>query len=191
MKSKTLVLISALLLVPLLVSADELIRNGGFEDSLNYWTWTPGLGGYYESCNVWSYRPPDHQVCLFKYDATGSVNTRLYQTVSIPYLNLRFSFQGKFQAVELNPAATYSAWSGMALEYRDAGGGYLGRTIFISQTPHSLLVSSPTQHLIPVSDTNWNAYAVDLVNELGNLPGITPDQVRAITVAAMDSTDGC
>lgn len=127
-------------------------------------------------------------MCLFRYDATHS---KLYQTVSIPHLNLHFGFHGKFQAVELNPSAKYWAFAAMVLEYRTAGNDYLGRTLFVLQLPHSSLVSTPTQHLIPVSDTLWHAYSITLADELANLPGIKPAQVQVVTVAALDSTNGC
>jgi hypothetical protein len=167
----------------------QLILNGDFEDSLNYWQLLHGTG-YYDTVKVAPfYHPdPDNEVYLYKYDADY---IKLFQTVNIPHIYLRFSFSGKLLAKELNPSAPYWAFSSVILEYLDEEANYLGRTMFIYKTPHCSVANNERQHLIEITDTLWNDYQINLFEELANLPGINPFDVKKIRVALFDSTNGC
>jgi len=187
MKTGLLSLICLVALVPLAVSADELIQNGTFENDTTGWTseysggtWTVDAGQYDLD--------PDMEGYAYKYDATFG---RMYQTLDVANPGVRFSAQAQLVAVELNPAATYWAFAALELQYLDAAGNYLGRTLIGYATPHSSLSSSTTQHIITAVDSLWHSYQFNIQDELVNLTGVSPSEVRKVKVAMLDTTNGC
>lgn len=166
----------------------ELVQNGGFENGLTSWTAVNGGGTYRINAGNFQTADPDAEVEVYKYDATWA---KLSQALNIPGTSLRFSFQAALAAVELNPAASYWALSAVSLEYRDAAGGYLGRSLVINKSPHCAIASTPTQHLITVADSLWHSYTLNVSDELALLTGVNPALVKKVTVAAFDSSNGC
>lgn len=166
----------------------QLILNGNFEDSLNYWQINRGYGTSELNVSPYHHPDPDKEVYLYKYDADY---IRIFQIINIPHIYLNFSFSGKLLARELNPSTNYFAFASLNLEYLDENDNYLGRTMFIYKTPHCPLISTPNQHLIEITDTLWNNYNLNIFEEFANLPGINPFAVRKIKIVLLDSTDGC
>lgn len=166
----------------------QLIPNGNFEDSLNYWQISRGTGTSDLNVSPYHHPDPDNEVYLYKYDADY---IKIFQTIEIPHIYLNFSFSGKLLAQELNPSAPYFAFSSLVLEYLDESENYLGRTMFIYKTPHCPLTNTSNQHLIEITDTLWNDYNLNIFEEFANLPGINPFAVKKIRVVLLDSTNGC
>jgi hypothetical protein len=171
--------------------AAEFLTNGSFEAPLaNGWAQYayPDYSTYNFDVGP-DYAPDaDNELYVYKYDANVA---RIDQTVSVPNVDLFFSYAAKFKAVELNSSSTYWAAAGLSLIYRNEFGAALGETRIAGMTAHCPWSSSATFHVIAVPDTNWNSAMIDVAAELGNLPGVNAADVKQITVAVADTTDGC
>lgn len=171
--------------------AAEFLTNGTFEAPIaSGWVQTvyPDYSIYTIDVGP-NYAPDaDNELYVYKYDANVA---RVDQTVNVPHTDLFFAYTAKMKAVELNSSATYWAAAGLSLTYRNEFGAALGETRIASMTPHCPWSSSSTFHVIAVTDTNWNSAMIDVAAELGNLPGVSPAAVKQITVAVVDTTDGC
>jgi hypothetical protein len=185
--------LSVLLLVVLagVGFAAERLTNGSFEMPLAPdWTQTV-LPDYstYEIEQATAYHPDaDNEVLVYKYDADVA---KIEQTVSVTDVNLYFGYSAKMTATEFTPTESYWAAAAIWLFYKNEFGAVLGETRIVFPTFHCPWSSSPTVHLITVPDTLWHDGLLDIAAELGNLPGVNPADVKQITVAIGDTTDGC
>lgn len=175
MKKICLLAFSALLTVCL---GQELVRNGGFEDSLQYWT-RSNEGGTSTVTLDPNYDPsdPDLEVYLYQYYASY---TRLDQTINVPGPLVRFSASAKLEATTAGGAGYYAIAS-IILQYLDSADNNLGSTMIYrayAYTPQN----TSTQHVIQAPSTNWERYEFLLADELTNLPGIDPAKVAKINI---------
>lgn len=181
-----------LLILFAISNAGRLLTNGDFEYPLSTgWYSIFGLANTYDTIDRQTYfhPDPDYEVRVKKYDA---VYAKLSQTVNVPTTNLQFGVSAKLYALEYNPSATYWAAAAVCLRYLDANGNQLGETRIAHMSPHCPWTNTNTVHIIPVTDpNNWYDYRFNVNNELANLPGVNPSQIRKIQVALLDTTDGC
>ncbi len=181
-----------LLLIIDLCSAGRFLTNGDFEQPLNIgWTQsivTATTGDTIDRATDYD-ADPDYEVKVKKYDA---VSAQIYQTVNVPTTDLDFSATAKFYAVEYTPTATYWAAAAICLRYLDQNNNLLGETRICYKTPHCPWTNSNTLHLIVEMFPNmWANYSFNLNNELTNLPGVNPSNIRKVQVALLDTTNGC
>lgn len=174
------------------VVGGRLLTNGDFEQPLNIgWSSVIGLQNTLDTIDRQiNFHPDlDYEVRVKKYDETYA---KLYQTVNIPTTDLDFSVTAKLYALEYSPTLTYWAAAAICLRYLDANDNQLGETRIAYKTPHSPWTSTSTIHLINVTDpNNWYNYSFNLNNELTNLPGVNPAQIRKVQIALLDTTNGC
>jgi hypothetical protein len=172
-----------LLMIPVLfvvTTGQELLQNGDFEDSLDYWTVESNNneGSWSVTVGPAHHPDPDNEVYVHKYDR---YHARIRQTADMPSLNVRFSASAKLNAAHLSGTGYY-AYATVTLEYRNSSGGNLGRTMIIQKTPNCNLTNGPTQHLIVVTSADWEDYEFLLADELTNLSGVNPAEVARVTV---------
>lgn len=184
-----LVLLSLLLAVSW---GQEAVRNGNFEDSLQFWTRldsnNTGSAGVAQVDVSTAYDPdPDREVCIYKYN---QYSTRIYQLVEVLTTYAEFRARLKLTAAILS-GTSYWAFSALTIEYRDEANQPLGRTMIIRRTSNYTLPSDPQLHAIAVADTNWNDYHFVLRDELANIPSINPDQVRKAVITLSSHSNGC
>jgi hypothetical protein len=162
------------------VQGQELVRNGDFEDSLRNWTVEyDTTAGFWQVLRSPDFdQDPDNEVLVYK----GLMyHCRLSQTVNVPTTQLRFAGSSLFYT-NVGANEGYYAYATIILQYEDASGTVLGRTMIVKKTPYCDLQNSSTQHLIEVTDETWHDYEFLVSTELDNLPGINPAQVRRITI---------
>jgi len=167
--------------------ARELVRNGDFElppDS----SWQTYVWGEYPdtgNCHLW-HRPElfpdrDFEVMIHKMLHQGM---RLSQKVAVPDLDLGFAVSCRLWAkTELE---SLFAAGCVSLEYLDRSDSVLGETRIFTATSGCDWTSSPSLHLIRVSDSlNWHDYQFNVASELDSLPGVNRDSVRAVNVGLL------
>ena len=172
-----------LLLLPMFLVigfGQELLQNGDFEDSLDFWTveQNNNQGSWAANCSTGHHPDPDMEAYVYKYDRYFA---RIKQTVDIPNTNLQFSASSRLYARHISGTGYY-AYAAIILEYVNSHGGLLGRTMIIQKTPNCNLGNTSVLHLIVVSSTNWEDYDFIIADELANLPGVNPAEVAKITV---------
>lgn len=175
MKNVCLLLLSSLLAVGL---GQELVKNGGFEDSLRFWTKDVNNTGTSTITLDPTYHPdPDTEVQLYQYMANY---TALEQTIVLPGPLVRFSASAKLEATTAGGAGYY-AYGAIVLKYLDSADAVLGNTIIyrsVAYTPQN----TSTQHVIQAPSANWENYNFLLWDELTYLPGIDPFKVAKVKV---------
>ena len=166
------------------VTADELLVNGGFEQTLDVgWTDTVAneAGTFaFERADTFGQPTPGFAAKVTKYLARYA---SLRQTVDVPSVDLTLSFDGRFKIA----GGSSTCWpvASLWIRYADASGVELGNTRICRSSIYSTWASSDTVHKIEVSDTTgaWDNYSINLREELAtNLPGINPDNVKKVTV---------
>jgi hypothetical protein len=167
----------ALLVLP--ASADELLINGNFEEPLTT-GWTASTEGVSTVITRATHYDPDPDYEAHVSKATGNGYARLSQIVDLPGLDAVFSAN-----VNLFASATSTAWAAAALSvsYLGADEMPLGTTYIIASTHYCPWDNSPTQHMIPAVPSTWESFAFTIEDELANLPGIDPLDVRGLEVA--------
>ncbi|HEX7320479.1 MAG TPA: hypothetical protein VF399_09015 [bacterium] len=167
-----------------------LLTNGNFEQDLTV-GWTAVSSWAYDSINRGATyeSDPDYEVLVLKDSIYCGGMTKLDQTVDIPTTDLTFSVKAMFHAYE--NMADELLWAGAAVDinYLDAAGTVLGKTRINRMTDHCPWTSSSTLHLINAVNENWNTYSFNISAELANLPGVSPTQVKKISVVCFDSTN--
>jgi hypothetical protein len=120
--------------------------------------------------------------------STGTGYARVVQVVPLPSTDATLQASLKIAAT-----ATSTAWSGAALriDYLDQDGFPLGETIIGAQSTYCPWADGPTTHIIPVVDSNWKDYSLDLNDELTNLPGVDPPQIRQVRIALVAYAQDC
>jgi hypothetical protein len=167
--------------------ASTLLENGAFEQDLSIGWHTFTFSALDTIKRGTGYdNDPDYE--LFVYRDFGSGYCKAWQTIDIPTTDLSFSVNAKLWAYD-NDADTL-CWAAAAIQvfYLDQAGSILGETRIYFKTSPCPWVSSPTLHLVEVTDDLWHAYSFNVNSELTNLPGVSPSAVKQIQVAAFDTT---
>ncbi len=159
--------------------SQELFQNGDFEDSLDFWTieHDNNQGNWAVNCSTGHHPDPDYEAYVRKYDRYYA---RIRQTVDVPNTDLQFSASAKLEATHLSGTGYY-AYSAVVLEYQNASGVALGKTVIINKTPNCNLQNTSTQHLIVVTSSNWEDYGFLLVDELTHLSGVNPADIAKVS----------
>ena len=174
-----------------LAMASNYVENGDFEQPFTVgWTeYSPSSYGYFARATT--YDPDgDYEAMGYRY-ATGGQGggyDKLYQKFDIPITNLTFSANVKAYAWDNG-----SSWCGAALAvyYHNVNDAIIGVTRICRTSAGCPWSNTSTQHSIFASDTNWHTYSFNLETELGNLSGVDPEDVAAITVAMVDTAYNC
>jgi hypothetical protein len=181
-----------LLLIIGFCSAGHLLTNGDFEQQLNVgWSQAIGTQGISDTIDRQiDFQPDlDYEARVKKYDATHAI---LYQTVNVPTTDLEFSISANLFAQEYNSTATYWAATAVCLRYLDNNDVLLGETRIAYKTAHCPWTNSTTLHIITeLFPSIWSTYSFNVNNELANLSGVNPSDIKKIQVALIDTTDGC
>jgi len=183
---RSLLLMTAVLA---LAAGQNLLVNGDFEQPITTgWTLTLGGAGYGATDRQTSYHPdPDYEAMDSLY--TGAGCRKLAQRVNVlsPWLDV--SFWAKF-AIGGGSATCWSV-ACMTIGYYDASDARLGETRFYHHNSYCNWTSTPTMHLIDVTNPDWNQYSLNISEELADhLPGVNPNSVRRVEVALFDTTGG-
>ena len=158
---------------------NELVRNGDFESGLDYWTEEVNNDqGSHSITRSRSYRrDPHHAVRIYKLQRYFA---RLSQVVDIQNTDVWFS--GSARLLASSSSSGIYAYGALILEYRDADGDALGRTMLVRKAGNYDPQTTPTQHVILVTGDNWVDYGFLIADELTNLTGVNPVEVAAINV---------
>ena len=158
----------------------QLVRNGDFEDSLNYWTLevNNNQGSYSVKCDTVYQPDPDYEVRVYK---SMRYSALLKQTVDLPSTNVQFSASAKLIATK-GSSASYYAYAALTLQYRNAADSVLGNTMIVKKIGNYNPVSDSGRHVINVTSSAWEDYSFLLADELESLPGINPADVARVTI---------
>jgi len=168
------------------LAARELVVNGDFEQpSATGWKWdTFGFFSDTANCHLWQscYFDPDldREVCVHKILHQWAM---LSQDIDVPSVNLNFSASAKLFCKTERPDTGFYACANLILQYLDSGDSVLGETRIYTHTGGCDWTSSAALHLISALDsTRWHNYSFNVADELGNLSGVNPAQIRRIRV---------
>ncbi|MBN2537571.1 hypothetical protein JXB37_04785 [candidate division WOR-3 bacterium] len=166
--------------VPGRAAAQELIRNGRFEDSLDYWTveYNNAQGSWEVSAGPDYHPDPDNELYVMK---SYQYYARARQAASVSSTELLFAGSARLAAMT-GGTSGYYAYATLALEYQDAGGVLLGRTMFIHKAGSCTLATTPTQHVVEVDSGVWNDFELLVDAELDGLPGINRNDIARVAV---------
>jgi hypothetical protein len=164
-----------------LAVGQELVQNGGFEDSLDYWTIE-----YLNTYGTWEVSAgPDHQPDPDKECYVGKdygTYARARQAVDVSSCALLFTGSSKHQTT-VGSASGYYAYSTLTLEYQNSSGTVLGQTMFIQATESCTLTNTATTHLITFDDTLWHDHEMLVDDEIAdNLPGVDRGEVAKVSI---------
>lgn len=161
--------------------AANLIRNGRFEDGLAGWDLrVDSVEGSWVAMTSPEFEPDiDHEVLVEK---LLRYSTTLSQTAALTTLDSRFAFRSRLYAYVVADTGEYHAYASVTLEYQDAGGSELGRTMILRKTAQSPITNTATRHLILAPDEAWQSYEFVVRDELANLPGVNPAEVARVAV---------
>jgi hypothetical protein len=168
------------------LGARELLVNGNFEEQTSFgWRWDT-FGNFADTgnCHLWTsnYYDPDldREVCVHKVLHQWDM---LSQNVDVPNVNLNFSVSAKLFCKTERPDTGFYACANVVLAYLDDDDSVLGETRIYSHTGGCDWADLPTLHLIEAPDTTqWHNYSFNVADELANLAGVNPAEVRAIRV---------
>ncbi|MCK4303375.1 MAG: hypothetical protein KAY24_03985 [Candidatus Eisenbacteria sp.] len=186
MKLCMLAFLLLFLLIPQ-VHAVDLLTNGDFEEPLSV-GWEEMTLGSNTVINRATHYNPDPDYEAYAYKGTGDGYARLSQTVDIAGTDVAFAASAKISA-----SATSTAWAvaSLVISYRDEGGEMLGETSICVRTQHCMWTNTPTFHMIDAVPGEWTDYAVNVDEELANLPGVNPTHVKQIQVSLYAFVDHC
>jgi len=172
-------------------TAGILLTNGDFEEPFTE-GWLETRSGFNTAFQrATNYDPdPDYEAYVYKGSDHGFA--RLHQITNIgdmPVTEIDFSVWAKLYAYDNDP----EAFTGAAVElmYLDETGSYLGNTKICARSTQCPWTNTLTQHIIPASGSGWYNYSFNINDELGNLPGVSPADVKKIKVSLLDSTYHC
>lgn len=177
-----------LLFVSIHIQAGELITNGDFEQPLTEGWDEIRVGSNITINRGTGYDPdPDYEANVYK--GTGSGFAKLYQIVDIPAIHLDFTVNAELYAYDNSS----SAWAGAAvmLSYMDEDENVLGITYICYRSPGCPWTNTSTTHVIPASNSSWNNYSFNIEDELTNLSGVDPLQVKKIEVSLLSQGSWC
>lgn len=169
-------------------NAGVLLTNGDFELDLDAgWSQTSS-GANITISRASNYDPdPDYEAQVYK--GSGSGYARLFQAVDIPTTDLEFSVTAKMYAYDNHSTAWCGA--GVIISYLNENGSLLGDTRICMRSTQCPWTNTSTRHIISVPDSFWHNYAFNIDDELINLSGVNPANVKKIEIALFDSTYHC
>jgi len=167
-------------------SSLELVANGDFE--LPQTTgWSQNIAGSSLFITRSTTYDPDADYEVKTSSSNGHGNARLWQQVTIPSTDVYIGARLKGLAYDGG-----GAWcaSGLILTYLDVNGAPLGKTAIAATSSICPWTEDDTFHIIPLT-TSWVDYGFMLDDELANLPGIDPDDVRELEVMLLTTASNC
>jgi len=182
-------LLSLLGLALTLAVGQELIQNGGFEDSLDHWTidYLSPYGTWEVSAGPDHYPDPDNECYVGKDYGTYA---RARQTVDVSSCALLFTGSSKHQTI-VGSSSGYYAYSTITLEYLNSSDAVLGQTMFVQATEGCTLTNTATTHLITFDDTLWHDHEMLVDDEISkNLPGVDRGNVAKVSIVLEANGNG-
>jgi len=169
-----------LILLASIGTASNYVSNGDFEQALTTgWSQTMAGGGTTISRSTTYHPDSDYEVYVYKASGTTGY-ALLWQIADIPTCNMDLSFSAKLYAWD-----NYSgAWAGAAvkIEYLNSSNISLGETKVCRWSYDCPWTNAADCHIIQVADSLWHDYSFNLLDELGNVPAVDPDEVAKIKI---------
>ncbi|MBA7487032.1 hypothetical protein ES707_22594 [subsurface metagenome] len=162
------------------VFAVPFLTNGNFEEPLTTGWFQTTSGGNTAILRNTNYDPdPDYEAYVYK--GSGDGFTKLHQTVDIPTTDLEFSVNAKLYA----SSTSSTCWAGAAvvISYLNDSDFLLGKTMLCARSYACPWIDTDTRHIIAVTDSLWHNYVFNVDNELVNLNGVNPSDIKKIQVA--------
>ncbi len=192
LRRNTLLIITILfsiILIPCI--GGKLLTNGEFESPLTD-SWFPIKAGLNIVIDRATNYDPDPDYEAKATMGTGGGYCKLSQVAIIydmPLNQLQFSVNAKLYAYD-NDA---EAWAGAAVNvlYINDNDSVLGDTKICARSSGCPWTNTPTTHIIAAPNSNWNSYSFTISNELTNLPGVNPSQIKKIGVTLIDTINHC
>lgn len=186
--NKYFTIILIILMIAGIAFAGNLLTNGDFEQELDVgWQQSTLDIPFTIERETYFDQDPNYEVLVLKTSSNGFVS--LYQVVDIPNTDIDFSGTAKMFAFANLPGD----WAGAAviISYIDESDAVLGETRICTYTTDSPWVDSPTLHLIVASDANWHDYSFNIDDELTNLSGVNPLDIKKLQIAVFDTSTIC
>lgn len=168
-------------------TGQNLLTNGDFEQELTVgWTQEKQGIGLQDFTRDTGYDPdPDYEARVYQYSGPGIV--KLGQLVSLPDTGYELTFRAQFRIDDGSP----SCWpvGSVGIEYCNAAEEVLGTSLFYLHDQYCSWSSSPTEHLVEVTDPDWREYRLSLGEELRtHLPGVNAADVSKVRVLVYNYT---
>ena len=162
--------------------ATELLANGDFEAPFDP-AWTDTIAG---TSGFGTFERTDTMGCGTGCAARAYKTLASYaglgQTVTVPDVNLTFSFDGRFRL----GGGSSTCWPAAAvfLRYQDAAGNDLATTKFVLHNEFCTWGNNDTAHIVEIENPEvWNHHTLDIAQEISdNLPGLNAADVVQIQV---------
>jgi len=166
--------------------ASQFLTNGDFEEPLMN-GWQQSMYGAGSSINRGTDYDGDPDYEAFVYKGTGDGYARLYQIVDVPTTDLEFSVNAKLYAY----STSASCWAGAAvvISYLNESDSLLGETMICYRSYACPWANTSTRHIIAVTDSLWNNYALNIDDELLNLSGVDTADIARIQVSLLGTAD--
>ncbi len=178
----------ALLFIIGLTQASVLLTNGDFEQPLNTGWYESTSGGNAVVDRATNYdTDPDYEARSLVNNGSGTA--QLWQVVNIPTTDLQFAVKAKLYAWDNNADTLCCAGAAVIISYLDESGSLLGDTKICRFSEPFPWANSSTSHLIIASNTNWNNYSFNINDELNNLSGVNPQDVKKIKITLYAKTE--
>lgn len=165
----------------------ELINNGDFENPLTT-GWQEEINnvrGFSEITRETTYNPDDdYEARIYKEE---SFFASLIQTVPIPSLDLDFKANYCFTASASD--AQVPCIASINVEYLDAAGITLGKTIFYVSQPEDMYGNDPVTAVYPVEMGIWATRSFNIQNAVADLTGVNPDLITQIKISLYTKGD--
>jgi hypothetical protein len=173
-----------------LIFAGNLSVNGDFEQDLSI-AWELASNGYNPTITRGTAYDPDPDYEAYAFKDYGSGYAKLYQVIDLLGMStadLDFSINAKVYAWDNNADQLCWAAAAVIITYMNESGARLGDTKICMRTTPCPWQNTSTCHLITATDSFWHNYSFNINDELGNLPGVNPSNVKKIEVALYDTT---
>ncbi len=171
------------------VTGIELITNGDFEEQLTT-GWEQATSGADIIINRATSYDPDPDYEAYAYKGTGSGYARLLQLMNvIPSTDIDFTCNAKLYAWD----NYIDAWAGAAvvISYLNENSLLLGETYICFRSDGCPWTNTPTCHIIAAVDSFWHNYAFNIDDELTNLSGVNPQDIKKIKVSLYSEGHWC
>lgn len=167
--------------------AEELVTNGDFELPLATGWDAESFGeGLTIARDTQIHPDSDYEARIFKTGASGYGG--LLQTMPLLDLDVEFSVSARLEATASSTAWTVAA---VMVAFLDGQNDLLGETCISHRTRECPWLETSTFHIIDADPGIWQIYGFNLSNELVNLPGVDPAEVRALRVALWTYASNC
>ena len=178
--SRACLLLAVLAALAAPVTAQTVI-NGDFEQPLDVgWKESTYSQAGIQSYDRWdTLGHPTYAARVYKYLASFA---SLSQNVTVPGPDYTLSLDARLRI----GGGSSTCWpvAAFIVRYLDQNGIELGNTKFYMHSPYATWTSSDTAHLIDCNSVaGWQNYSLRIREELvQNLPGVSPDAVREVTL---------